>query len=73
MSDEPGKYRLDKTVFQAMTVEEADSYMRDYRKYNWKERMQISFYLTSLAYNFDIKNPPRMDKTIFTPSTQVNG
>lgn len=65
MADESKKYKLDKTVFQAMTVKEADDYMRDYRKYNWKERVQISFYLTSLAYGFDINNPPRMDKTIF--------
>ncbi len=66
MVDESKKYKLDKTVSQAMTVQEADDYMRDYRKYNWKERIHISFYLTSLAYGFDINNPPRMDKTIFS-------
>ena len=66
MVDESKKYKLDKTVSQAVTAQEADDYMRDYRKYNWKERVQISFYLTSLAYGFDINNPPRMDKTIFS-------
>jgi hypothetical protein len=65
MEKERGKYRLDKTSFQAMTVEEADNYMRYYRNYSWKERLRISFYLTSLAYQFDINNPPRMDKTVF--------
>jgi hypothetical protein len=56
---------LIKTAFRAMSVEEADDYIRDYRKYSWKERLKISFYLTSLAYGFDINNPSKMDKTIF--------
>ena len=70
MDESSKKYRLDKTVFQAMTVEEADDYQRNYRKYNWKERLKISFYLTSIAYKFDINNPPKMDKTVFQASKQ---
>ena len=70
MGDEKKKYRLDKTTFQAMSVEEADDYMRDYRSYSWKERLKVSFYLTSLAYGFDINHPPAMDKTIFSISKQ---
>jgi hypothetical protein len=64
--DEEKKYRLDKTAFQAMCVEEADDYMRNYKSYNWKERLMVSFYLTSLAYGFNMDNPPSMDKTLFT-------
>ena len=67
------KYKLDRTAFQAMTVEEADDYMRDYRNYHWKDCLKISFFLTSLAYGFDINNPPKMDKTIFKLSTQADG
>lgn len=67
------KYRLDKTAFQAMTVQEADDYMRNYKNYSWKERLKISFYLTSLAYSFDINNPPKMDKTFFVALKQSNG
>ena len=63
---EEKKYRLDKTAFKAMTVQEADDYMRNYREYNWKERLRVSFYLTSLAYGFDIESPPQMDKTVFS-------
>jgi hypothetical protein len=62
---EEKKYRLDKTAFQAMSVEEADDYMRNYKSYNWKERLKVSFYLTSLAYRFNMDNPPSMDKTLF--------
>ena len=60
------QYRLDKNAFKTRSFEEADNYMRDYRNYNWKERLKIALYLTSLAYNFDINNPPRLDRTGFT-------
>ncbi len=73
MDDQPKKYRLDKTAFKAMTVKEADDYMRNYRQYNWKERLKISFYLTSLAYRFDVNDPPKMDKTLFMALKQSNG
>jgi hypothetical protein len=66
VNDQRKKYKLDKTAFQAMTVEEADDYMRNYRNYNWKERLRVAYYLTSLAYGFDINNPPKLDKTVFT-------
>lgn len=73
MDDTSKKYRLDKTAFQAMTVQESDDYMRDYRKCNWKERLKVSYYLTSLAYGFDIDKPPKMDKTVFIALKQSNG
>jgi hypothetical protein len=27
------------------------------------DRLKAAFYLNSIAYKFDIKNPPKMDKT----------
>lgn len=73
MDDASTKYRVDKTAFQAMTVQESDDYMRIYRNNGWKERLKTSFYLTSLAYSFDINNPPKMGKTFFLASKQSNG
>lgn len=66
MNENNNPYRLDKTAFQAMTVEEADDYQRDYKNYSVAERLKIALYLTSIAYNFDFNNPPKMDKTVFT-------
>jgi len=60
------KFKLDRSVFKAMTVKEADDQQRDYSKKTIEERLEIAYYLTSIAYNFDINNPPRMDKTIFS-------
>ncbi|MBK8953425.1 MAG: hypothetical protein IPM85_15355 [Chitinophagaceae bacterium] len=61
----PQTYRMDKTAFRLQTVEEADEAMRNYHNHSIKERLEIAFYLTSVAYKFDMNNPPRMDKTAF--------
>lgn len=56
---------MDKTAFKIQTVEEADYAMRDYTNHTAKERLEIAYYLTSIAYRFDMENPPRMDKMAF--------
>ena len=56
---------MDKTAFKLQTVEEADDAMRNYINHSVKERLEIAYYLTSVAYKFDMHNPPRMDKTAF--------
>lgn len=63
-------YKFDKTAFQAMTASEADEYQRDYSKESMERRLEIALYLTSIAYNFDMNNPPRMDKIIFSAEKQ---
>ena len=65
MASPDNNYRLDKTAFKIMSFEEADNYMRDYKKYTWQERLSISLYLTSIAYKFDLDNSPRLDKNFF--------
>ncbi len=60
------KFKLDRSSFKAMTAKEADDQQRDYSKKTIEERLEIAYYLASIAYNFDINNPPRMDKTIFS-------
>jgi hypothetical protein len=49
-----------------MTAEEADNFQRDYSKESIKKRLNVEFYLTRVAYDFDIDNPPRMDKSVFS-------
>lgn len=61
----PKKYRMDKTAFKIQTFEEADEAMRNYTNHSEKERLEIAYYLTSVAYRFDMEHPPRMDKTAF--------
>ncbi|HEX5155470.1 MAG TPA: hypothetical protein VFW07_28705 [Parafilimonas sp.] len=65
MSSTDNEYKFDRNAFNMMSFEEADNYMRDYKKYTWQERLSISLYLTGIAYNFDISNPPRLDRNAF--------
>lgn len=57
---------MDRTFFQAMTAQEADDYQRNYLSYPAEERLRIAMYLTAIAYNFDINNPPKMDRNVFS-------
>ena len=58
------EFRLDRTVFAGMTFQEADA-ANDYKNKTPKERLEIAAYLNSVAYNYPINNPPKMDRTIF--------
>lgn len=63
-------YKLDRTAFRAQTVEEAADHAKYYRNLSWKERLRISAYLNSVAFNYSLDNPPRMDKTKFKTSSR---
>ena len=59
----PGK--LDRTAFKHQTLEEAGHNLDYWKKQSYEKRLEAANYLNSVAYNFDINNPPRMDKTYF--------
>lgn len=59
-------YRLDRTAFKAQTAEEAtQSHAKYYQTLSWQERLRIAHYLNSVAFNFPVNNPPKMDRTKF--------
>ena len=59
-------YRLNRTAFKAQTFKEAEaSHAAYYKTLTWQERLRIAMYLNSIAFNFPVDNPPRMDKTVF--------
>lgn len=58
-------YRLDRTAFSAQTMEEASNKYGYWKQQSYAERLRASFYLNSVAFNFDINNPPRLDRTVF--------
>ena len=66
MNNQDDLFKFDRTAFKAATFEEADNYHRDHREFSVIQRLEIALYLTSIAYNFDIKNPPRVDRAIFS-------
>lgn len=66
-------YKLDRTAFKAQTVEEASNHAEYYKSLPWLERLKIAAYLNSIAFNYDINHPPKMDKTLFKARSRNNG
>ena len=67
------KFRLDRGAFAAMTVEEADHRMSDYKNLSARERLEIANYLNSIAYDYPLHNPPKMEKVFFGARSLKNG
>ena len=60
------KYKLDRNSFKILSFEEADDNARNYKNDSFQERLIAALYLTSIAYQFDINNPPKIDRTVFS-------
>jgi hypothetical protein len=58
-------YRLNREVFKAHTIKEASNHSVFYKNLDWQERLRITAYLNSIAYDYPEDMPPRMDKTKF--------
>ena len=57
--------KLDRTAFKHQTLDEASHNLEYWKKQSYKKRLEAANYLNSVAYNFDVKNPPRVDRTYF--------
>ena len=57
--------RMDRSKFKSQTFEEADYQLEFWSTKSPVERLVVAAYLISTAWGFDLKNPPRMDKSIF--------
>lgn len=58
-------YKLDRTAFKHQTLDEASHQLEYWKQQPYSERLKTANYLNSVAYNFDVNNPPKMDKTFF--------
>ncbi|MFT7481861.1 MAG: hypothetical protein ACI8WW_000791 [Oceanospirillaceae bacterium] len=59
--------KLDCTYQWAGKYEESEERIKDYwATKTMRERLEAAFYLNSVAYNFDINNLPKMDRTVFS-------
>ncbi len=59
-------FRLDRTAFHAGTHAETEAYHRAQQPETMADRLRAAMYLNSMAYNFDLNHPPRMDRTVFS-------
>ncbi|MET3128667.1 hypothetical protein ABID42_003786 [Arcicella rosea] len=58
--------KLDRNFFKMGSHLESGDNRNFWKDKTIIERLEASFYLNSISYNFDIKNPPKMDKTLFS-------
>ncbi len=59
-------YKLDRSAFSMGSSNVSEPAIRYWKTQTLEQRLSASFYLNSVAYNFDLSNPPRLDRTIFT-------
>ena len=64
-------YRLDRNAFKGQTFEEASNHAGYYKNLTWQERLRITAYLNSKAFNYLENQPPRLDKSKFKASTRI--
>ena len=55
-------FRLDRTAHHAGTHEQAVQY---HARHQPAKRLRAATYLNSVAYGYDLDNPPRLDRTAF--------
>ena len=63
---ENSQFKLDRTAFHAGTHEETEKYYAKNQPKTSIERLQAANYLNSVAFQFDLNNPPKMDKNVFS-------
>ncbi len=59
------EFKLDRTAFKMQKAEDAGNNYAYWKSKSYAERLIAAFYLNSVAFNFDINNPPKMDKSYY--------
>jgi hypothetical protein len=57
--------KLDRTAFKPQTMVEAANHSDFYKKITWQERLSVTAYLNSVAYQYSNNTPPKMDRNQF--------
>lgn len=58
-------YSFDRTSSESFKAEDRNNDLAYWSKVDINERLRAANYLISVAYDFDLQNPPSMDKSIF--------
>ncbi|BDQ12490.1 hypothetical protein [Sediminibacterium sp. TEGAF015] len=66
--------KLDRNSFKAQSADAASNHTEYYKNLDWRKRLEITNYLNSIAYQYPLNSPPKMDKLKFSArSIQRNG
>ena len=66
-------YKLNRTAFKMQTNEQASNNCEYWLAKTPAERLKAVAYLNSVAFNYPINNPPRLDRTHFKVRSRTNG
>jgi len=67
-------FKLDRNTCTPQTMQESANHKRFYAQKTWQERLSITAFLNSVAFKFDVNNPPRMNRSHFSAkSFKSNG
>ena len=58
-------FKLDRTSGTGHTHEKSEKHSDYWKTKTVDERLEALMYLNSIAFGFDVNNPPRIDKTYF--------
>lgn len=58
-------YKLDRTVFKMHHAKDASNNFKYWKSQSIEERLRAANYLNSVAYNFPVNDPPKLDRTYF--------
>ena len=65
-------FRLDRTAHHAGIHEQAAEYHARYQTATPDERLRAAAYLNRIAYDYDLYNPLRLDRTAFATRRQAH-
>jgi hypothetical protein len=60
------KPEFDKSAFVMRSSKDKNPSINYWKDKSYEERLAAANYLNSVSYDFDINNPPKMDKTVFS-------
>ena len=58
--------RLDRNSFKTYNFSNQTKEIDNYKNHTIQQKVEVFNYLQSVAYNFEINNYPKMDKTVFS-------
>ena len=65
--------KFDRTAFKHQTPQEASPNLEYWKNQSYEKRLEGANYLNSVAYDFDVGNPPRLDKPFLKSGKRAVG
>jgi hypothetical protein len=59
------EYKLDRNSFKMQKAEEAGQNFGYWKQKTYLDRLNAACYLNSVAFNYDLNNPPKLERSYF--------